>query len=479
MLFSSITFLFYFAPILLAAYYGLRVRDTVLLLGSVIFYTWGEQLYVLLLIASIGVNYWLGLAIARSTDRRRLWLLIAGVSGNVAVLAYFKYLHFFLTALSGIVHLRPSVTAFNPHLILGISFFTFQLISYLADIYTKRVEPEKTPTSFAIYILMFPHLIAGPIVRFADIRKELHARALSVGHFGLGLQYFIVGLAQKVLIANTLAGPADTVFALPHEQLTGASAWIGLLSYTLQIFFDFCGYSNMAIGLAFMLGFRFPKNFDYPYAASSLTDFWRRWNMSLSFWFRDYVYIPLGGNRGSTLSTVRNLVIVFLLTGLWHGAAWTFVVWGLYHGMILLLERFCIGRLLARMSPLFQRLYVLLVVMVGWVFFRASTIKEAWRYLRALIVPPTWSLHEPPIFWLSPEAMAALILGLILSQPFLPSLLDHLGRPRIGRDPTVIEPRLDTYYVHALPLVVLAVLMVISVILLVSGTLNPFLYFRF
>ncbi|HEY8384351.1 MAG TPA: MBOAT family protein [Microvirga sp.] len=476
MVFSSTIFIFYFLPVFLAAYYLLGSRNGILLTGSVIFYTWGEGEYVLLLGALIVGNFHLAHLMSLAAPTRRTQLLAFGVAGNLVVLGYFKYAGFLLstiTSLAGVDSIRWKVV-----LPLGISFFTFQLISYLVDVARGAVTPDRNLVRFATYILMFPHLIAGPIVRYADIESELKARQTSVEKVGLGFQYFIVGLCQKLLIANTVAGPADAAFGLAANELTLPTAWLGILCYSLQIYFDFCGYSNMAIGLAFMLGFRFPKNFDYPYAATSMTDFWRRWHISLSSWFRDYVYIPLGGNRGGTWLTIRNLVIVFFLTGLWHGAAWTFIVWGLYHGALLLAERVGLQSALGGSPRPLRHLYTWLAFMIGWIFFRADDMPHAMAYLQAMFVG-SWNFHTPLVLWTNPETFAAIGLGILFSQPFLPWLMDRLKQERIGRDVSVMESRLDAYHVHALPSPALILGFALCMAFLAATTLNPFLYFRF
>jgi alginate O-acetyltransferase complex protein AlgI len=478
-LFSSILFIFYFLPVFLAAYLALGLRTSVLLTGSVLFYTWGEGGYVFLLGGLIVLNHLLSRMIAaREGAARRGWL-VAALLVDFGVLATFKYADFIV---ENIDRLLPWFELQGPglKLPLGISFFTFQLVSYLVDVYRRDVEPESRLDRFATYILMFPHLIAGPIVRYADIRHEIVSRSLSADRFALGLQYFIVGLSQKVLVANTVAPVADAAFALPVAELTAFAAWSGVAAYTLQIFFDFCGYSNMAIGLAMLMGFTFPRNFDYPYAARSLTDFWRRWHMSLSFWFRDYVYKPLGGNKHGRWMTFRNLVIVFFLTGLWHGAAWNFIVWGLFHGAFLLLERAWLGERLKAIPGAVASVYTLMVVMVGWVFFRANDLGHALDVIAAMA--GTQGVAGLPIALratFSPEVLLAFVAGAVLAWPTLPALLDRLGVPRYGRTAAIAEARLDTLHVHALPTLLLLVGFAVSVALLAGSTLNPFLYFRF
>jgi alginate O-acetyltransferase complex protein AlgI len=294
------------------------------------------------------------------------------------------------------------------------------------------------------------------------------------------VQYFVVGLCQKALIANTVAPLADHAFALDPAHLDATAAWLGVWSYTLQIYFDFCGYSNMAIGLAFLLGFTFPKNFDYPYIAQSITDFWRRWHMSLSSWFRDYVYIPLGGNRHGQLQTVRNLLIVFFLTGLWHGAAWRFIVWGLYHGAFLMLERFGLGRLLERAPRPLRHIYAVLVVMVGWVFFRADSLPQALSYLAEMVQPTHFGAPDAALLiLLNAQSIAALVAGSLFAAPLLPALMQRLRVARAEPPRPDLPGRLETRSVHALPIPLLAAGFMLSVAILAGSTLNPFLYFRF
>ena len=480
MVFSSIIFIFYFLPVFLLGYYVSGWRTGALLAGSVAFYVWGEGAYVFLLLGLIGANHAGALAMDRAEDagRRRL-ILAAIIVLDLGVLAWFKYAgflaHLVNEALPGAPLAEPA-----HRLPLGISFFTFQLISYAVDIHRRAVPVERSPLRFAAYVLMFPHLIAGPIVRYADIREELQGARKGSGRIGLGFQYFIVGLCQKVLIANTVAPVADHAFGLAPGTLSATTAWLGALAYALQIYFDFCGYSNMAIGLAFMLGFTFPKNFDHPYAATSLTDFWRRWHMSLSSWFRDYVYIPLGGNRGGRARTVRNLLIVFLLTGLWHGAAWSFVVWGLYHGAFLMLERFGLGRALEAAPRLLRHAYALVVVMIGWVFFRAADLAAALDYLAVMLDPRAFAPPSLAVRYLmDTEVRLAFAAGILFAFPTLQALMSRLKAPRSDAPSPHLPTRLDTRGAHVLPAPLLAAGFVLSVAVLVNSTLNPFLYFRF
>ena len=483
MVFSSIGFIFYFMPIFFICYFALGRSNWVIIIGSVVFYVWGEGANILLITGLLLINYGLG-RLVRRPDIGSVALLI-GIIINLAALIHYKYAQFLIDNLTragfGLASHYPVDAAH--HLPLGISFFVFQNISYLADAHLGRIAVEKRLSHLATCVLMFPHLIAGPIVRYATIAGEIAARQVTWMTIGLGIQYFIAGLAQKVLIANNAARLSDHVFSLSSKQIDGQTAWLGAIAYTIQIYFDFCGYSNMAIGLALAMGFHFPRNFNYPYSAQSITDFWRRWHISLSTWFRDYVYIALGGNRAGRLATLRNLLIVFLLTGFWHGAAWTFILWGLFHGLFLLFEREGLGRALNAAPAILRHFYTMTVVIFGWVLFRANNADQAWSFWKAMLFlrhPVPDSLQPVPLtLWLTPEVGLAIMLGLILSQPILPGLLDRLGIARIGRQTTIADPALDIHYVHALPVGVLLIGFCASIALLTGDSLNPFLYFRF
>lgn len=478
MLFSSIVFIFYFLPIFLILYYLTGFRNSILLTGSAIFYVWGEGIYLLLLASLLVVNFVTGIRIGAADETNRKVFLAVGIFINVAALVVFKYNQFILDSAAHIGNF--TAPQLNIHLPLGISFFIFQLISYLIEVYRKTIIAETMLTRLSTYVMMFPHLVAGPIVRYTDIQRELSIRSISITKIGLGIQFFIVGLCQKVLIANSVAPAADHLFNLDVTSISSGIAWIGTLAYTLQIYFDFCGYSNMAIGLAFMLGFTFPKNFDYPYSSKSITEFWRRWHMSLSFWFRDYIYIPLGGSHGGRLSTIRNLLIVFFVTGLWHGAAWTFVFWGMFHGFFVVMERLVLKRWLEVSPTIIARAYTLIIVMIGWIFFRADNFGAASSITKALVgvgtVPFDWNSF---LIWVSPETLAALIVGSILSFPVIPALLEKLTVRKVHGTPEPGMHGRDSSNVHVLPSAVLTMGFVACLLFLASSTLNPFLYFRF
>ena len=390
MLFTEPLFLFLFLPLVLGLYFAPgrrehgRYGNWVLLVASVLFYVKGGGAFTGLMLGSITFNYLMAIAVdrARGTAACR-GLLVFAVAANLTVLAVFKYLNFFADTVAAVAG-EGLITLPRIVLPIGISFYTFHAISYVVDVYRRDAIAQKSPVHAALYLLLFPQLIAGPIVRYWELADQLARRVVGLEDFAAGVRRFVVGLAKKLLVANLVAVPADRIFAMPPEQWTAAHAWLGIVCYTLQIYFDFSGYSDMAIGLARLFGFRFPENFRYPYVATSVQDFWRRWHISLSSWFRDYVYVPLGGNRASPLRTYLNLVIVFFLCGLWHGASWSFVVWGLYHGAFLVIERLGAAAWLERRSPFLRHTYVMLVVLVGWVFFRADTMSQAGAYLAAM-----------------------------------------------------------------------------------------------
>ena len=477
MLFSSVTFLFYFLPLFFLLYYVTPWKNLILLAASLLFYAWGEPVYVFLLLTSIGLNFGCGLLIDReqrdgSSGRLSLTL---GVIVNLLILAYFKYLHFLIESIAALVDpIGIPVPKLNPVVLpLGISFFTFQGISYLVDVYRGHVAVERNLLTLGTYITMFPQLVAGPIIRFKTVSKELHQRRLAPSRVRLGIELFIVGLAQKVLLANTVALPADQIFALPLHDLSFQTAWLAAVCYTLQIYFDFAGYSNMAIGLGLMIGFAFPRNFNYPYISQSVTEFWRRWHISLSRWLRDYLYIPLGGNRRGIGQSYANLLIVFILCGLWHGASWTFIAWGVYHGFFLILERLGLLSLLTRLPAPLRRGYVLLAVIVGWVLFRSDTFSQAQAMLTAMV---GYGLGDPMLHplaeYLSGSVVSALLVGAVAATPVGRQVGTEIGRlTRSGS----MQGRLA----RIMHVGFSAGLLSLSAASLASGTYNPFIYFRF
>ncbi|MGP0064188.1 MAG: MBOAT family O-acyltransferase [Isosphaeraceae bacterium] len=482
MLFSSPLFLFLFLPTLLGIYFivGPRFRNSLLLLASLLFYTWGEGSYVLVMLAIIAVNYGLGRLLQALPEGRfsRLALAMAVVV-NLGLLIAFKYSNFLVDQLNvALVLLRmPTVTLQPVHLPLGISFFTFHALSYVIDIARRNVHAGR-PLDFAVYMTLFPHAIAGPIVRYGDIAAQIRERVVTSAEFAEGIRRFILGLAKKVLIANTAALTADAIFALPVDELTFGLSWLGIACYTLQIYFDFSGYSDMAIGLAKLFGIDFLENFNYPYAARSVSEFWRRWHISLSTWFRDYLYIPLGGNRRGPLRTYLNLLVVFFLCGLWHGASWTFAAWGLFHGAFLVLERSRLGRVVDSLWAPARHVYTLLVVMVGWILFRADNTPQALAFMKAMVgLGRGTGLSYHIELYLDTQLILALIAGALGSAPLLPALtrfrdewLSLASRPvrsALRNGLAVVE------------LASLSLLLLSSAMLLAAGTYNPFIYFRF
>jgi len=486
MVFSSTIFLFLFLPVVLAAYFltPRLFKNLLLLVASLFFYAWGEGFYVGIMFASILVNYLAADQINRfrSTPRGTTFLVVA-VIANLGLLAYFKYANFVVDNLNAVLSgLGFAPITMDPvHLPIGISFFTFQALSYVIDVYRKDAQAQSNPINVALYISLFPQLIAGPIVRYRDIAHQITARTHTLSLFSEGAQRFIIGLAKKVLIANPLGLVADQIFAIPTEQVNAGLIWLGVLCYSLQIYYDFSGYSDMAIGLGRMLGFRFLENFNYPYISRSLREFWRRWHISLSNWFRDYLYIPLGGNRCGPWRSYFNLVTVFFLCGLWHGASWNFVVWGLLHGTFLIFERLGLTRILALFPAILRHAYVLLFLMVSWVFFRAEDLSHALSYLAAMIGEGRGDgLVYHAGLYLNREVVVVLIVAVIGSAPVFPWLKQIYLRAVRRRQAETHAHLSPTDFAVAFGYSsLLAALLILSVSYMASGTYNPFIYFRF
>ncbi|TCT07237.1 alginate O-acetyltransferase complex protein AlgI [Tepidamorphus gemmatus] len=477
MVFSSIEFLFFFLPAAVGVYFLVPIagRNLVLLAASLIFYLWGSGALVLILLVSILVNYGLGALVGRATaagDRRLAGLSIAAaVLANLAILGYFKYANFIVLQINAVGdQIGLGTIAWDGVVLpIGISFYTFQAMSYVFDVARGAARPARSLLDFALYVSMFPQLVAGPIVRYAAVAKELRQRSTRLDDFAEGAQRFALGLIKKVVIADSLAPMADAAFASSGADLTFATAWIGLVAYTIQIYFDFSGYSDMAIGLGRVLGFRFPENFDRPYSAHSITEFWRRWHMSLSSWFRDYVYVPLGGNRLGTTRTYLNLWLVFLITGLWHGAAWTFVAWGAWHGMLLAIER-ATGwrekRFTSLPAVIGARALTLLLVMMGWVLFRAENLPAAWAYFTALASPDLTGMSDPMVRASGNRALLTLgLASLVFLLPRRFRMPDALMRDDVAGK-TARTLVLIIGYPYAL-------------VLVVAGAFTAFIYFQF
>ena len=470
MLFSSITFLFVFLPVTLAVYYlaPVQMRNLVMLAASLFFYAWGEPVYIILMLLSILMNYYCGLDIdgKRNSPQLARRSLIFGVAANVLVLGFFKYYGLIMETVNGTLPVDIPYRVLP--LPIGISFYTFQALSYIVDVYRGEARAQKKFTWFAAYICMFPQLIAGPIVRYVDIEEQLRQRSFGIVKFGRGAMFFIRGLAKKVVIANSIGTVYEQVMQLPVGTVSVLTAWVGCLAYAFQIYFDFSGYSDMAVGLGKMFGFEFRRNFHYPYVSKSITEFWRRWHISLSTWFREYVYIPLGGNRCSGQRNMVNLILVWALTGLWHGAEWNFLFWGLYYGVLLILEKHVWGALMDRLPGVIQHIYTFVLVMVGWVFFFSPDLGSALDYIGMM-------------FGMGASALADRQAVFLLTTHWLLFLLCILGSSSIGW--TILRAFMESYKKgrtqRIMSCVIYMGIFLVSVAFLVTETFNPFLYFRF
>lgn len=468
MLFSSSIFLFFFLPIVIIGYHLLRenLRIYFLMLASLFFYAWGEPKYVVVMVFSIVVNYVFGLLLNVSAERKiyiRKLLLLLAIACNLGVLFYFKYLNFTLANINRFF--GASFVYNNIIMPIGISFFTFQGMSYVIDLYWKKVKVQKNLAYVAFYISFFPQLIAGPIVRYIDIEDQIYKRTESPEKFAAGIKRFVIGLSKKVIIANTLGLVADQVFANPAIENMAITAWLGIICYTFQIYFDFSGYSDMAIGLGKMFGFEFLENFNYPYISKTITEFWRRWHMSLSTWFRDYLYIPLGGNRKGNVYI--NLLIVFTVTGFWHGASFNFILWGLWHGFFLIVERVLKLRTVEKknLAP-FRYVVTMLVVIIGWVFFRAGGLVEAVKYLGIMFgIAKPENVGFTIDYYINIKVIVMLFIATIASLPIAKTKFFE-----------AIQQHSAWKYASA---IITLLLFIVSAMFVVSSTYNPFIYFRF
>lgn len=475
MLFSSPIFLFLFLPAVLFIYFltPKKFKNFTLLVFSLIFYTWGEKELVLLILLSATVDFVSGLII--SNGKRTLGLYISIVF-NVSILLYFKYTNFIsgnLIQMLETFNMSPenALNFSNIALPIGISFYTFQTMSYTIDVYRGHVKASTNFIDFATYVTLFPQLIAGPIVRYAIIEKELKSRTVTTSLFYEGVERFIIGLSKKMIIANNCALLADSVFNLPASESSALIAWLGVIAYSFQIYFDFSGYSDMAIGLGKMFGFNFPENFNFPYISKSIREFWRRWHITLSTWFRDYLYISLGGNKKGNWRTYANLIIVFLITGLWHGASWTFVVWGLFHGAFLIIERVLENKNLKLSSSILSHVYVLLILNISWVFFRSDTISDAFNYIVTMF---NFSLTTNTAFlnfYLTKELLFVLVAATLLSTPIYTKLKLYIESSNISLGVKKLF--------LPLKLIGLFILLFICFTYIATDSYNPFIYFRF
>ena len=468
MVFSSIIFMFTFLPLSLLLYYIMprKFKNLILLMISLVFYAWGEPVYVLLMIFTIVFDYIMALIIDRTReDKVKSKVIFIGTIGvNLLILGFFKYYGFLIDNINLLFNLNIQYT--NLALPIGISFYTFQTLSYVVDVYLDKVKVQKSLISFALYVTMFPQLVAGPIVKYSDIDYQLTNRKESINKFGQGVDRFIIGLGKKVLLANNIGIIWTTIQGMNIDSISVLTSWIGIIAYTFQIYFDFSGYSDMAIGLGKMFGFEFIENFNYPYISTSISEFWRRWHISLGTWFREYVYIPLGGNRVSTLKHIRNLFVVWLLTGLWHGASWNFVVWGLYYGFILFMEKIILHKVLSKTPKFIKHIYTMLLVMIGWVLFGSVDLTSALEYLKVMFGLSGNALVDNSAIYYLYTNIKLLIILTLCSTPIVSIIFRQ-----------IIKKGKSVGILFAVSINIIIIL--ISIAYLVNETYNPFLYFRF
>ena len=459
MLFSSILFIYYFLPLLLLIYFIVpsKFKNIVLLAFSLLFYFLGEPKYIIILILSCIINYILSKKIETS-KHRKIYLIIALIY-NIAQLLVFKYTDFFIDNINNILNTKiPFMYIIMP---IGISFFTFQIIAYIVDVYNKKHKPAKNIIYFMTYVCLFPQLIAGPIVRYIDVENDMDKRTHSFDKFANGIKRFVIGLSKKVLLANVLGELAKELITE-----TVVSAWIKPIAYTLQIYFDFSGYSDMAIGLGLMFGFKFLENFNYPLIASSITDFWRRWHISLSSWFRDYVYIPLGGNRVSKIKWIRNLFIVWGLTGFWHGASWNFIIWGLYFGILLVIEKFILGKYLSK-TKVIKYIYTSIIVIISFIIFNSNSVSAILNSVGNMFnLTNIDFVNKETIYYLK-SYLTLLVVSIIAATPLVKNIIVKLQTTKLNKIINILEP------------LVYIVLLILSTAFLIDESFNPFLYFRF
>ena len=461
MVFSSITFLFYFLTIVLLFYYLVpkKCKNIVLLIASLTFYFYGEPKYTLLMVFSIICTYFFGLLINKYKKYSKLFLVLS-ISISVGILVYFKYINFIIQNIN--LWLTNKIDFIHVVLPIGISFYTFQMISYIVDVYRGQAKVQKNILKLAMYISLFPQLIAGPIVRYTTIEEQLENRTHTFEKFALGVRRFVIGLGKKVLIANVL-GELTSVF-LSSNEMSVLYYWIYGIAAMLQIYFDFSGYSDMAIGLGKMFGFDFLENFNYPYIATSITDFWRRWHISLSSWFRDYVYIPLGGNRVSRLKWIRNILIVWMLTGLWHGAAWNFILWGLFFGILLIIEKLFLEKILKKLPKFLSRIYVLIIVMISFIIFNGESFSQIMQNIGGLIGIGGIPLVSKESIYYFKSYFVVIAVGIVGATPIFKNIANN---KKIHKVINILEP------------IFLLVILLFSTSYIIDGSFNPFLYFRF
>ena len=473
MIFSSLLFLFRFLPAVLVLYYlaPRPLRNLVLLLCSLVFYAWGEPVYIILMIVSILVSYTGGILVDRFKTQGKRRAARAALLGSsvvsLSLLGFFKYADFLIGTVDSLT--GAGINLLKIALPIGISFYTFQTMSYTIDVYRGEAKVQKNLISFGAYVTMFPQLIAGPIVQYKTIDRQLRTRKETAGQFAYGIHRFMIGLGKKVILANNAGALWDTVSSMEHTQIPVVRSWIGLAAYTFQLYFDFSAYSDMAIGLGHMFGFRFLENFNYPYISKSITEFWRRWHISLSTWFRDYVYIPLGGNRVGVWKHIRNILVVWMLTGIWHGASWNFVLWGLYYGILLLIEKFVLGKYLKKLPGVFQHIYCMFFVMLGWNLFVFDDMSAGISFARALFGTYGAGFCSRETLYLLYNNAVLMVL-LILGSTQLPARAGNWICAKLRGKETILTIVKNVFYVG---------IFLLSVAWLVDASYNPFLYFRF
>lgn len=462
MVFTSFSFIYYFLPLLLICYFVVpkKFRNIILLMFSVLFYFYGEPKYILLMLIEVLISYVVGLLIDKYKSKN---ILIIGIFIHVLLFGIFKYFNFVIINVNNLFH--SNLNLLNVVLPIGISFYTFQIISYEIDVYNKKVNVQSNILKYFLYVFLFPQLIAGPIVRYQDVNNEIDNRNVTFEMFANGLRRFIIGLSKKVIIANNLGELCNIYLNLGDKSVL--FTWIFAISYMLQIYFDFSGYSDIAIGLGKMLGFNFPENFNYPYMAKSITDFWRRWHMTLSSWFRDYVYIPLGGNKKGVLKQIRNILIVWSLTGLWHGASWNFIVWGLYFGILLILEKFILKKYFSNVPKFIKGIYTLFLVMISFVIFQGDSLSSAFNIIKGLFgLNGELFINNVTLYYLKGYVLF-IVLGVISSTNYVKNLVIKISNGKGKKIINILEP------------IYLLILLIIVTMYLIDSSYNPFLYFRF
>lgn len=462
MVFTSISFIYYFLPLLLICYFVVpkKFRNIILLMFSVLFYFYGEPKYILLMLIEVLISYVVGLLIDKYKSKN---ILIIGIFIHVLLFGIFKYFNFVIINVNNLFH--SNLNLLNVVLPIGISFYTFQIISYEIDVYNKKVNVQSNILKYFLYVFLFPQLIAGPIVRYQDVNNEIDNRNVTFEMFANGLRRFIIGLSKKVIIANNLGELCNIYLNLGDKSVL--FTWVFAISYMLQIYFDFSGYSDIAIGLGKMLGFNFPENFNYPYMAKSITDFWRRWHMTLSSWFRDYVYIPLGGNKKGVLKQIRNILIVWSLTGLWHGASWNFIVWGLYFGILLILEKFILKKYFSNVPKFIKGIYTLFLVMISFVIFQGDNLSNDFNIIKGLFgLNGELFINNVTLYYLKGYVLF-IVLGVIGSTNYVKNLVIKISNGKGKKIINILEP------------IYLLILLIIVTMYLIDSSYNPFLYFRF